>query len=158
MARKQRPFLSYVNIPNLFDCWEWQGAKRPTGYGNCWNGKFAEGAHRVSYRLFRGPIPEGINVCHKCDNPPCVNPLHLFLGSQKDNIYDMHRKGRNEKLLKATHASDETHQVSKLTNDDVRFIRNSGLSIEQLQVALNFKVRRLAIVRAKVGETYRGVR
>lgn len=151
-------FLKKFKITTLADCWIWSAARRPTGYGNFFVDGVCIGAHRASWLFFRGPIPSGLNVCHRCDNPPCVNPLHLFLGTQKDNIYDMHIKGRGMKILNASHASDENHQVSKLTNEEVKFIRNSELNTYELERLLNFKVKRLAIVRAKSYQTYRDVR
>ncbi len=76
-------------------CWRWTGAQGRTGHGtiNLGGGRFG-GAHRVAYTLTRGPIPEGMSVCHTCDNGWCVRPEHLFLGTQGDNIRDMIAKGR----------------------------------------------------------------
>lgn len=94
-------FWPRVNIPVLpqgeflpDDCWEWQGGiARKTGYGRVWHNGETRLAHRVSYELAYGPIPDGTLVCHHCDNPPCVRPDHLFAGSHQDNHDDRGAKG-----------------------------------------------------------------
>jgi len=75
-------------------CWVWRGAKSGPGYGAMRISGRRVGTHRLSYELFVGPIPAGMHVCHTCDNPPCCNPAHLFLGSAADNQHDKARKGR----------------------------------------------------------------
>src|SRR5438034_5336909 len=77
-------------------CWLWTGSIRPDGRGWTTFGR-ERGiilAHRLAWELTNGPIPDGIAVCHHCDNPRCVRPDHLFLGTQRDNLRDMRKKGR----------------------------------------------------------------
>lgn len=76
-------------------CWLWQGCVNTTGYGMVsWAGRKNIVAHRLSWTIVNGPIPEGLNALHKCDTPRCVNPEHIFLGTQKDNAADCLAKGR----------------------------------------------------------------
>ena len=88
------------------ECWGWKGCLQ-AGYGFLAHNKKQMNAHRVAYELFIGPIPEGLCVCHKCDNPVCSNPDHLFLGTKGDNLRDMTRKGRNVGNLRHPRASVE---------------------------------------------------
>ena len=87
-------------------CWEWQLGKDSVGYGRM---KVSTGSresyrnvssHRYAFELWQGAIPQGLNVLHKCDNRACCNPEHLFLGTQRDNMHDMHRKGRGPRGYK----------------------------------------------------------
>lgn len=101
------------------DCWEWTAAKHPFGYGNFWDGKGYTTAHRVSYLLYVGEIPAGICVLHRCDNPACVRPDHLFLGTHQDNIADKIAKGR----ARGPRMFGEKNPAAKITKGIVRDIR-----------------------------------
>lgn len=77
------------------ECWTWNAATDNFGYGRIWYNGRMEPAYRVSWIIHNGPIPDGQNVLHKCDNPPCTNSAHLFLGTQSENLKDMGAKGRH---------------------------------------------------------------
>jgi hypothetical protein len=99
-TREQRiaKFNGFINKTD--GCWEWQGSLNRLGYGRFTNfdGRRDWLAHRLSYRLFIGEFDEELRVCHSCDNPRCVNPNHLFLGTAKDNTQDSIRKGRFKEI------------------------------------------------------------
>lgn len=76
------------------ECWGFLGFRNLSGYGQMTEGGRVVGAHRVAWELANGPIPPGLEVCHSCDNPPCCNPDHLFLGTHAENMTDAGRKGR----------------------------------------------------------------
>lgn len=88
----------WARVHKTDGCWEWTGCRQADGYGRVYGGRGASpqiaAAHRFAYALTHGPIPTGLCVCHKCDNPPCCNPAHLFLGTVRDNAKDMAGKGR----------------------------------------------------------------
>lgn len=90
-------FLSRVPVGDNYQCWEWTGRRNEDGYGMFDFQNTGGYAHRYMWKLHNGEIPDGLVVCHKCDNPPCCNPSHLFLGTVQDNISDRDRKGRTAK-------------------------------------------------------------
>ena len=85
----------FAKVDKSESCWDWTGSKTTPGYGNFWDGSRHTGAHRFSWKLHFGEIPEGLLVLHRCDRPLCVNPEHLFLGTPRDNALDMLSKGRH---------------------------------------------------------------
>jgi len=141
--RRLAQITQQIAPPNKEGCWEWQGAvSHSTGYGRiCWEGKYA-GAHRVIWQLVYGNIPTGLCVLHKCDNPPCVNPAHLFLGTPQDNARDRDSKGRG----------NSSFCLSQSTVMEIRHVYNSMKDIPAL--AKQFGVHPTTIYKAAIGISF----
>lgn len=143
---KRGDFWSKVCVSIRRDrCWEWIGSLNQDGYGQVRVNKRLIGAHRVAWELTHGAIPDGLKVLHNCpagDNPSCVNPAHLFLGTQQENITDMVNKGRHTRgeshiwSRNLHRAQGEDNGRAKLTAAAVRFIRKryaqGGVTFKQL--------------------------
>lgn len=174
----QKRVLKHLSkFSNPSECWEWPMSRTKAGYGqlSTSNGSARSVelhyAHRVSYFLSNGPIENGMNICHKCDNPACFNPNHLFCGSQKDNIRDCISKGRfnfnphrpsggehwavqnKDKVHRAL--CGENNSRAKLSFDDAKYIRSSGRTGSDL--AKHFGVSDSTISAIRRGKTYRSI-
>ena len=134
----------WAKVVKTDGCWGWTGATR-RGYGACINNSGRmDGAHRFSWRLHFGTIPDDINVLHKCDNPPCTRPDHLFLGTDMDNTID--------KIQKQRQACRESHGNAVLDEFKVREIRrlsNEGTPCTEI-------ARRLVVPRTTVSNVLNG--
>lgn len=119
IADLRKPFETLYLAEPMSGCWLWEGSTNEDGYGRFWNGHRRIGAHRQSWIEARGQIPVGLSVLHRCDNPACVNPNHLFLGTQLDNISDMKTKGR---ARNRPHLGEQ-HPMAILTESQVIEIR-----------------------------------
>ena len=115
-------------------CWEWTGNRSYQNYGRLLIvGTMRKAfAHRVSWEIHHGPIPDGMFVCHRCDNPPCVRPDHLFLGTHQDNMDDRTAKGRHV----AVSMPGETNPSAKLSLEQVREIRRTATRRRGEQMAM----------------------
>ena len=111
-------FYGFFEVDELTGCWLWTGGKNKKGYGQFKYKMKSYIAHRLSYELHVGTLTPGMLVCHSCDTPPCVNPSHLFLGTNQDNTDDKFKKGRNR------HANGMDNGNRKLTDDNVVEIKS----------------------------------
>jgi hypothetical protein len=139
-----------IYIDPMSGCWLWIAGKHNAGYGDLKRyGKPQERisslAHRISWEIYRGPIPKGMNVCHHCDIRSCVNPYHLFLGTDKDNMQDALKKGRLRQGEKISWA--------KLNNEQVMDIRKDHRS--QTLIASNYGVIQQTISHIKTGKSWK---
>jgi hypothetical protein len=146
-------FWKRVPLGSPDECWEWAGTRTRTGYGQHGYGRNKRTmAHRVSYQAAHGPIRPGMCVCHKCDNPPCVNPNHLWLGTPADNARDRVAKGRSVKWN--GRRSGENSPWAKLTAEDVLEIRRLRGKVSQSKLAERFSVSQPTICSAQNGRTW----
>ncbi len=133
-------------------CWQWRGSVLNNGYGKLAIAGQQHLAHRLAWREYRGPIPEGLFVCHHCDNRACVNPDHLFLGTADDNMKDMARKGRARYPGAKNPARGERNANSKLNYEKADAIRNDTRSYRL--IAADYAVSTHAIFSIKKGRTW----
>lgn len=117
------------------DCLIWPLAPQSNGYGHHWMRSGSRGAHRVSYEIFNGPIPSGLVVCHSCDNRSCVNPEHLWVGTQQQNLNDMKSKNRDMRV-------GSKNGRSKLNEVHVKNIKSllKTNTVSQKELANKYKV------------------
>ena len=138
----------WARVDKTGECWVWTGCRLPRGYGTLTLGGRTSSAHRLSYILAHGPIPAGLHVCHRCDNPPCVNPAHLYLGTNAQNMRDAVRNGlmasgERHGLAKYPERRPRGagHGMAKLTEADVLAIRQRHQGGEtQMALATAYRV------------------
>jgi len=114
---KMSPARFWSRTKRVGSCLEWQGTRIHSGYGKTSLDGKTVAAHRLAWIFSHGPIPPGLYVCHSCDNPPCVEPSHLWLGTNTDNMQDMVSKGREIRTF------GEKNPSARLTDEEVRQIR-----------------------------------
>jgi hypothetical protein len=147
----------WAKVEKTDGCWVWRGTTGHRGYGRVHvpDSTRLVFAHRQSWAMAYGPIPDGTQVLHRCDNPPCVRPEHLFLGDQADNIADMVAKGRHARA--AAHGESNAH--AKLTDEAVRELRGlraAGWPLKDLSARFGVGVSRVSAI--ALGQGWRHVR
>jgi hypothetical protein len=154
MPKKQpleQRFWSKVGIGRKNECWEWKDYKDKDGYGTFWLDGSDRRAHRVAYEITKGKIPEGKCCCHFCDNPSCVNPNHLWIGTSKENTHDA--------IKNRIFPMGENHWKSRLTETQIKQIRalrnQEGKSLAEL--SNQFGVTKAHIWQVSVGKSWKHV-
>lgn len=148
-------FYSKVEIPiNQNECWIWKGYKDRGGYGRIGvNHKRFIGVHRYSYEINIGLIPDGLCVCHTCDNKLCVNPKHLWLGTSQENTADKINKNRQSRIF------GEKNHFSKLKEAEVKKIKELiSNGKDNREIAKLFNVTHSNISAIRVGKSWKDVR
>lgn len=150
--KQARNFFKKFTFGNADQCWNWHASKQEFGYGQFHFEQKILKAHRFSWEYFRGAIPVGLYVLHKCDNPRCINPNHLFLGTPFDNMQDKIRKGR------AIYEQGEKSHNARLTDSQVKKIRDLYSTGKFLQIELgkqfgvtNQHIGRIVNFKARIG-------
>jgi len=142
-------FMAKVEMDPNSGCWLWSGSCLPSGYGRikASGSRHSVYAHRLSYEMHVGPIPQGMFVCHACDTPSCVNPSHLWVGTCADNHADKVAKGRQPR--------GEANYCAKLTEAQARYALASSESVRQL--APVFGVSRACIHNLRAGRSWQSL-
>ena len=142
-ADRSSPFFAKAQVDEGTGCWNWTAYKDRDGYGRMrFHGRMRL-AHRVSFEVFCAPIPAGMYVLHCCDNPSCVNPDHLFLGTHADNMADKVSKGRQVAFPGASNGS------SKLTASDVLAIREAACTQRDIAKTFGVSVSLISQIRSR---------
>lgn len=140
-------FWSHVDIRNDEECWNWMASLDDHGYGQFGSkrlgGHFS--SHRLSYILTNGPIPDGLFVCHRCDNPKCINPKHLFLGTPLDNVKDMISKGRGRYII----TRGEDSHFAKISASDVIAIRQDPRPTAEIAQDFNISLNQVRRIKSR---------
>ncbi len=144
IADRKAHFWSKVDKSG--DCWEWKAGKTSGGYGVFWMDLKQNLAHRVAMAFSGENVPDDLCVCHTCDNRSCVNPDHLFVGTQQDNLRDMVEKGRGPDRR------GENSATAKLTSNDVLSIRSDSRS--HCVIANDYGVAQSTVTRIKNGKRW----
>ena len=143
--------LKNSTIDDKTSCWNWNKSITKWGYGHIKVKGKVMLAHRISYEANKEPIPDGLCVLHKCDNPACINPDHLFLGTNADNVRDKVSKNRQSHTGQS---KGERHSLAKLTEQDVLNIRASHLSQKQLAEQYNTTQPNISLIKNRVKWTH----
>lgn len=122
-----------THTPSLGPCWLWTGAKQSQGYGMMWRDGRVLGAHKLAWIDTHGLVPEGMSVLHRCDNPSCVRPDHLWLGTTRDNAVDRQSKGRGNRGDGSARAKDRTRPMVTLTLSPEALARLDAIAAERGQ-------------------------
>ena len=154
---EQKFFDGFMPGPNS-GCWLWLKGGNDRGYGVLYTGGGGRVyAHRFSYALAHGHLPRKMLVCHKCDTPACVNPDHLFLGSQKENMRDCTRKGRSPWLNDFQYARGEECPQATLTEEDVRGILAMRGKATYREIADKFGTTKVNVKAIYAGRTWKHI-
>lgn len=146
-------FHKYAIVRGDGECWDWSASKTPPGYGRINYERKTFYAHRLAYELAYGPIPDGLHICHHCDNPSCINPKHLFAGTPADNMHDRDRKGRGRGMAVIAALRHEMSQEVAERDQRIVRLRDDGLKLREISERLGVSMNMVAGALRRTGRS-----
>ena len=142
------------------ECWPWAGARTKSGYGVMSGERRGDNplrTHRVAFELHFGPVPDGLHVLHRCDNPPCCNPLHLYAGSNAQNVIDKVERGRQSRVSLPGSANPNSNLNERVVREIKHLLRADGSRGMSRAICTRYQISRSLLSAIRTGKVWQSV-